>query len=57
MGRLGIPEVFIILLISLVWVVPVVAGIWALVTLHRIRNGQQALQAKIESIERMLQRS
>ena len=57
MGRLGIPEVIILLMLSVVWVVPVVAGIWALVTLHRIRNGQQALQAKIESIERMLQRS
>ena len=53
----GVPELLIILLISAVWIVPIAAGIWALVTLHRVRVGQDAVRAKLESIERLLQRA
>jgi hypothetical protein len=35
--------------------VPLAAGIWAVVTLHRMRVGQDAIRARLESIERLLQ--
>jgi hypothetical protein len=57
MNAVGMPEVIILLPFLVISLVPVAAGIWALVTLHRIRTGQQMLQAKVESIERLLQRS
>ena len=56
MGRVGVPELLVILMASVVWLVPVAAGIWVLVTLHRVRVGQDAVRAKLESIERLLQR-
>jgi hypothetical protein len=57
MGRLGVPELLVILMISSVWLVPIAAGIWALVTLHRVRVGQDEVRAKLELIERLLQRA
>lgn len=57
MGPLGMPELVVILALSVLWVIPVAAAIWALVTLHRIRSGQQAVQMKLDAIERLLQRS
>jgi hypothetical protein len=57
MNAVGMPEVIVLLPFLVISLVPVAAGIWALVTLHRIRTGQQMLQAKVESIERLLQRS
>ena len=33
MGQLGMPELAIILFMSVFWIVPLVAGIWALMTL------------------------
>jgi hypothetical protein len=50
------PEIFIGLMIAVVWVVPLSAGIWALVALYRIRGTQQVLLSKLEAIERLLQR-
>ena len=35
--RLGVPELIVVLTLGLVWLIPVAAGIWALITLHRIR--------------------
>jgi hypothetical protein len=64
LGRLGVPELMIVLVMSVFWLLPVVAAVWALLTLHRIRGaldgiraGQQAMQMKVESIERRLQGS
>jgi hypothetical protein len=57
MGPLGLPELFIILILSSLWLIPIAAAIWALVTLHRVRVGQDALRVKLETIERMLQRA
>ena len=57
MGSMGIPELLVILVLSVFWLVPLVAGIWALVTLHRVRVGQDAVRSKLESIERLLQRA
>lgn len=56
MDRVGVPELLVILMLSAFWLIPVAAGIWALVTLHRVRVGQDSVRAKLESIERLLQR-
>jgi hypothetical protein len=57
MSAIGIPELLVITMIGVFWLIPLAAGVWALITLHRIRTGQQALQAKVDTIERLLQRS
>jgi hypothetical protein len=31
---MGVPELIVVLMLLLVWVVPIAAGIWALVALH-----------------------
>jgi hypothetical protein len=54
---LGIPELMILLVLVGVYLIPVAAAVWALVTLRRIRDGQQALQVRLDTIERLLQRS
>lgn len=51
-GMVVIPFVF-----ALFYAVPLAAAIWALTTLHQIRSAQQAVQAKLGAIERLLQRS
>ena len=56
MNNLGIPELIILMIVSVFWLVPVAAGIWALVTLHRIRKGQEDVQRRLETIERLLQK-
>jgi hypothetical protein len=55
MGPVGIPEVFVLLAVAAFWVIPVAAGVWALVTLHRIRVGQDELRHRLSTIERGLQ--
>jgi len=55
-GTVGIPELLVILLFGVLWVVPIAAAVWALVTLHRIRSAQQAMQEKLTAIEQLLQR-
>ena len=57
MNAIGMPEMVVILAIAMGWLVPLAAAIWALLTLHRIRLGQDAVRASLESIERLLQRT
>ncbi len=54
-GGIGIPELVIVLFMGMFWLVPVVAVIWAVVTLQRLRTDQQAIATRLESIERLLQ--
>ena len=52
----GIPEVMILAMV-LVWgIVPLAAGVWALVTLHRLRLTQDAIRATLERIEQAVSR-
>lgn len=53
----GVPELIIILLLMVTWVVPVAVAVWMVVTLHRLRAGQRAVELKLDTIERLLQRS
>jgi len=57
MNAIGLPEITVVLFLVVAWLVPLAAGIWALLTLHRIRISQDAIRATLESIERHLQRA
>ena len=52
----GMPEL-ILLVVGMYWAIAIVAAVWVVVTLRRIRAGQQAVQVKLDTIERLLQRS
>ncbi len=54
---LGMRELFIVLIISVIWLIPLAALVWALITLHRIRIGQDAIRLRLDDIERSLQRT
>ena len=54
-GSVGMPELIVILTIGLFWGGPIAAAVWAIVTLRRIRMGQQAIGVRLETIERLLQ--
>ena len=56
-GSLGIPEVIVIMIIGLFWGGPIIAAVWAIITLHRIREDQQAMGVQLETIQRLLQMS
>ena len=55
MFALGMPELMVMLVIGLFWGVPIAAAVWALVTLNRIQTGQQAIDVRLATIERLLQ--
>jgi len=46
-----------VLLAAAFWLIPIAAGIWALVTLHRIRSSQAVILLRLEQLERTLQRN
>jgi hypothetical protein len=51
MGPVGFPELLVFGFFGLFWVIPIVAGIWALVTLHRLRTGQDEVRRRLTAIE------
>jgi hypothetical protein len=53
---LGLPEFLVVLIIGVFWLVPIAAGVWALVTLHRIRSTQDEMNRRLETIEHQGQR-
>jgi hypothetical protein len=55
MNGFGVPELFVVLITALFWAVPVAAGVWALVTLHRIRTVQEEMRLKLEAVEGLIQ--
>jgi hypothetical protein len=55
-GSIGAPELIVILVIGLFYAVPIAAAVWVIVTLHRLRAGQQAIGTRLETIERLVQR-
>lgn len=54
MVSLGLPELLVVLTIVSIYLIPLAAGVWALVTLQRIRTSQEAMRLKLEAIERSL---
>ena len=56
MSQMGGMAIFV-LLAAAFWLIPIAAGIWALVTLHRIRSSQAVILLRLEQLERTLQRN
>ena len=56
-GGVGLPEVFVLLMIATVGLLPWVLGIWALVTLQRVKEGQRAIESKLDALSARLPRS
>jgi len=46
-----------VLIAAAFWLIPIAAGIWALMTLHRIRSRQELILLRLEQLERTLQRN
>ena len=42
--RGGVPELLVVLMIGAFWLIPVAAGVWALITLQRIRTAQDDMR-------------
>jgi hypothetical protein len=54
MDRVGMPEFIILTIVLVTWLIPVAAGVWALLTLHRIRRGQDAIGSQLERLVQLL---
>lgn len=52
----GIPELMIIAAIGLRVIVPLAAGLWVVVTLYKMRQTQDAIDARLARIEQSLAR-
>jgi hypothetical protein len=51
---MGLPELFVVLMIASTGLVPLAIAIWALVMLHRIRASQDAMRATLDRLEQRL---
>jgi hypothetical protein len=57
MGRIGAPEIVIILFITLLTFIPIAVALWLGLKVVRARKKQQELEARIEALERAQGRS
>jgi hypothetical protein len=51
---LGLPELFVLLMIAATGILPLAIAVWALVTLHRVRASQEAMRATLDRLEQRL---
>jgi hypothetical protein len=54
MSQIGIPELVLVLGLSVFSLFPIIAGVWALWMLYRLRLGQDELRRRLDAIERLL---
>jgi hypothetical protein len=54
MGPIGLPELLFFVPLVVIWAAPIVAAVWAIWTLRKIRATQVAMEAKLEALERSL---
>ncbi len=52
MGGIGVPELVIILFVSLTSLVPIAIGVWLIVSVVRLRTNQKTLETRLEQLER-----
>jgi hypothetical protein len=45
-----VPELFVVMMIVMAGLIPWMIAIWALVTLQRIKQGQESLERKIDAL-------
>ena len=57
MGGFGGSEMFVLVMIGTIGLLPWVLGIWALVTLQRVKEGQRAIESKLDALSARLPRS
>lgn len=50
--QIGLPEFLVVLTLGAFWLIPVAAGMWALVTLRRIRSAQEEILRKLDAMVR-----
>jgi hypothetical protein len=50
-----VPELFLVLIIGLLWVIPLAAAVWALITLYRIRATQEHMRQKLDTLAGLMQ--
>ena len=53
----GLPEFFVLLTIGTIGLLPWVLGIWALVTLQRVKESQRVIESKLDALSSRLTRS
>ena len=56
-ASLGVAELVIVMIVGMYWAIPIAFAIWMMITLRKIGAGQQAVQTKLEAIERLIERS
>ena len=56
MRGFGFPEMLIFLVIGAFGLLPWVLGIWALITLQRVKDGQRAIESKLDALSARLAR-
>jgi|SoiMethySBSTD1v2_1073268.scaffolds.fasta_scaffold09595_9 hypothetical protein len=56
-ASIGAPELIVAMVAALFWVIPIALAVWVVITLRKIRAGQQAVQVKLDAIERLIERS
>ena len=56
MGGFGGSEMFVLVMIGTIGLLPWVLGIWALVTLQRVKEGQRAIESKLDALSSRLTR-
>jgi hypothetical protein len=55
MPHFGISEILIITLVALIkYAIPIAFAIWVIVSLKRIRSGQEVAQGRLDAIEKRL---
>lgn len=50
--RMGFSELIILMIVASVWIIPLVAAVWAVLTLQRIRTAQDDMRHRLDTIER-----
>jgi hypothetical protein len=56
MGHIGFPELLVVLVACVFGLLPWVIGIWALVTLQRVKEGQRVIENKLDALSARLPR-
>lgn len=53
---LGIPELMVVMVLALVYIVPIVIAIWAVLTLHRVKTSVDAMRVTLDRVEQSVRR-
>ena len=54
MGPIGVPELFVLLSILVLWGIPIIAAVWLLRTIAKMSRVQEEMLNSLRTIERKL---